>query len=44
MSSSSSLPVSTAEWMPSASMAALPVMAATTNFAAAMPRLAKIAA
>jgi hypothetical protein len=43
-SSRNSLPVSTAEWIPSATIAALPVMPATMNLATAMPRLAAIAA
>jgi hypothetical protein len=42
-SSSRPLPVSTAEWMPSDSMAELPVMPATTNFVTAMATLAAMA-
>lgn len=37
------LPVSTAEWMPSDSMAELPVMPATANLVAAIATLAAIA-
>ena len=42
-SSSTPLPVSTIEWMPSESIAELPVAAAPTNFIAAMATLAPIA-
>jgi hypothetical protein len=37
------LPVSTAEWMPSESMAELPVKLAATNLVTAMSRLAPMA-
>jgi hypothetical protein len=42
-SSNTPLKVSTAEWMPSDSIAELPVMPATTNLVAAMATLAPIA-
>ncbi len=42
-SSSSPSPVSTVEWMPSESIAELPVAAAPTNFITAMAALAAIA-
>src|SRR5258708_21725743 len=43
-SSSPPFPVSTSEWMPSESMAELPVKKAATNLVAAMARLPAIAA
>jgi hypothetical protein len=38
------LPVSTIEWMPSESIAELPVIPATTNFVTAIPRFDAMAA